>query len=451
MQNLKEYFKTGATKSYTFRKNQLIFLQNAIRKYELEIIDALQQDLGKSKSEAYITEIGIVLTEIRLMLKNLKKLMQPKSVATNLLNLPSTSKMYYDPLGVVLIIAPWNYPFQLLFAPLVGAIAGGNCVVLKPSEFTPATTAISEKIIAEIFDENYIKVITGEGFVVVPEIMNAFTFDYVFFTGSIAVGKAVYELAAKNLTPVTLELGGKSPCVIEADANLTVAANRIVSGKFTNAGQTCIAPDYLLIHSSIKEKFVAILKNSIQQFYTTNAANCEDYGRIIHAKRLDTLINYLQEGTIVYGGNYNKDKLFMEPTILDNVEIDSAIMKEEIFGPILPIFSFHTDAEAITIIEKNPNPLSFYVFTSSSIKEKKWMEKIAFGGGCINNTVYHFANDNLHFGGIGNSGIGSYHGKQSFYTFTHAKPVMKTPTWLDPSIKYPPFKNKLKWIKMLLR
>jgi len=451
MQAIKNYFNSGATKSYEFRKQQLLLLQSTIKKYESEISEALHQDLGKSKAEAYTTETGMVLTEIRLMLKDLKKWMQPKSVATNLMNLPSTSKMYYDPLGVVFIISPWNYPFQLLFTPLVGAIAGGNCVVLKPSEYTPATTAITEKIIHEVFDTNYIRVVTGDGAVVVPQLMHEFRFDHVFFTGSIAVGKAVYQLAAKDLVPVTLELGGKSPCVIEADANLKVAANRIAIGKFLNAGQTCIAPDYLLIHASVKDQFLQFLKESIASFYTKEAVTSEDYGRIINAKRFDTLLSYLQQGTIVYGGKYDKENLFIEPTILDNVNVNSTIMTEEIFGPVLPVFTFNTKAEAVELINKNSNPLSFYVFTSSIKKEEDWLQTIPFGGGCVNNTVYHFANDNLHFGGIGNSGIGSYHGKQSFYTFTHAKPVMKTPTWLDPAIKYPPFKNKLKWIKLLLR
>ena len=451
LNKIKKYFETGTTKTYEFRKQQLQLLAASIKKYEAEISEALFKDLGKSTTEAYASEIALVQIEIKYMLSNLKQLMQPKSIATNLMNIPSSSKIYYDPLGVVLIIAPWNYPFQLLFTPLAGAIAGGNCVVLKPSEFTPATSAIAEKIITEIYDEQYIKIVQGYGAELVPNMMNNFRFDHVFFTGSIAIGKLVYALAAKELVPVTLELGGKSPCIIEADANLAVAAKRIISGKFLNAGQTCIAPDYLLVEKSVQEKLITLLQKNITDFYTTNAAQSEDYGKIVNEKRFDTLVGYLQQGNIISGGNFDKSKLYIEPTLMENVSLDGTLMTEEIFGPILPIFSFSTKAEALEIINKNPNPLSFYVFTSSAKKEEDWLATVPFGGGCVNNTVYHFTNDNLHFGGVGYSGMGAYHGKQSFYTFTHAKPVMKTPTWLDPSIKYPPYKGKLKWFRMLLK
>jgi aldehyde dehydrogenase (NAD+) len=451
LQQSKQYFETGATKSFVFRKQQLQLLAATIKKYEAEIAAALFKDLGKSYTEAYASEIALVQMEISYFLKNLRQLMLPKRVDTNLMNLPASSTIYYDALGVVLIIAPWNYPFQLLFNPLVGAIAGGNCVVLKPSEFTPATNAIARKIIQEIFAEEYIQIVEGDGAVVIPTMMNNFRFDHVFFTGSTAVGKAVYGLAAKELVPVTLELGGKSPCVIEADANLQVAANRIVLGKFINAGQTCIAPDYLLIHESIKEKFVEILQSTIARFYSNDAAASEDYSRVINEKRFDTLVNYLQEGTIVYGGKYTKSTLFIEPTILENVSLDAKVMTEEIFGPILPILTFSTQEEALKIIRKNPNPLAFYVFTSSTKTEEDWISNVAFGGGCVNNTIYHITNHHLHFGGVGYSGIGAYHGQSSFYTFTHAKPVLKTATWIDPALKYPPFKGKLKWLKWFLR
>ena len=451
LNSVKQYFETGATQSFAFRKQQLQLLSNTIKKYEEEIYDALYKDLGKSKAESYASEIALVQMEIAFFLKNLRQLMQPQKVATNLINLPASSKIYYDPLGVVLIVVPWNYPFQLLFNPLVGAIAGGNCVVLKPSEFTPATNIVSQKIIAEIYDKQYIQIVEGDGSIVIPEMMNNFRFNHVFFTGSTAVGKAVYTLAAKNLVPVTLELGGKSPCVIEADANLTVAAKRIVMGKFLNAGQTCIAPDYLLIHESVKEKLIHLLKQSIQDFYSTNAANSEDYGRIINEKRFNALLAYLNEGEIIFGGKNDVTKLFIEPTILQNVPLDARVMTEEIFGPILPIFTFTTQEEALKIIQKNPNPLAFYVFTASSKKEKSWLQKVQFGGGCVNNTIYHITNHHLPFGGVGYSGLGSYHGQKSFEIFTHAKPVLKTATWIDPSIKYPPFKGKLKWFKLFLK
>ncbi|MBX2932419.1 MAG: aldehyde dehydrogenase [Chitinophagaceae bacterium] len=449
--NIKQYFETGATKSYQFRKQQLQKLAAAISKYEKDISEALQKDLGKSEAESYATEIAMVQMEINFMLKHLKKLMKPTTVSTNMLNIPSSSKIYYDALGVVLIIAPWNYPFQLAFTPLIGATAGGNCAVIKPSEYTPATSMVIEKIVKEIFDEQYIFVVQGNGAEVVPALINNFRFNHIFFTGSITVGKAVYEMAAKQLIPVTLELGGKSPCVVEDDAAITVAAKRIAMGKFLNVGQTCIAPDYLLIHEAVKEKFVTALINTIEKFYTKNAALSEDYGKIVSEKRFDVLQKFLNDGEIIYGGNTDKSKLYIQPTIMQHVPLDAALMTEEIFGPILPIYTFNTQEEALKIINRNPYPLAFYIFTNSTTKEAKWIDAVSFGGGCVNNTTYHFSNHHFPFGGIGFSGIGAYHGKKSFYTFTHAKPVLKTATWFDPSIKYPPFRGKLKWMKMFLK
>ncbi len=451
LQKIKQYFESGATQEFVFRKQQLQLLAAAIKKYESEICAALLSDLGKSYTEAYTSEIALVQMEISYFLKHLKQLMLPQTVSTNLMNLPGSSKIYNQALGVVLIIGPWNYPFQLLMNPLVGAVAGGNCVVLKPSEFTPATNIIVNKIIKEIFAENYVQIFEGNGAEVVPNLMNNFRFNHVFFTGSTAVGKIIYGLAAKDLVTVTLELGGKSPCIIEADANLQVAANRIVLGKFINAGQTCIAPDYLLIHESIKEKFISILTQTIVKFYTSNANDSEDYGRIINEKRFDTLVSYLQEGNIVYGGNFDKKVLYIEPTILTNVSLDANVMTQEIFGPILPIFTFTNQKEALEIIQRNPNPLALYVFTSSNKAEESWIQKVQFGGGCINNTIYHITNHNLPFGGIGQSGVGSYHGKKSFEIFTHSKPILKSDTWIDPALKYPPFKGKLKWFKLFLK
>ncbi len=394
LNNIQQFFDAGNTQTYQFRKTQLQNLALAIKQHEEAISNALQKDLGKSKAEAYATEIALVLMEINYMLKNLKKLMQPKKVATNLMNIPSSNKIYYEPLGVVLIIAPWNYPFQLAFTPLVGAIAGGNCAVIKPSELTPATSEIIEKIITTVFPANYILVVQGDGATVVPALMNNFRFNHIFFTGSIAVGKAVYTMAAKQLTTVTLELGGKSPCIVEDDAAINVAAKRIAIGKFINAGQTCIAPDYLLVHTKIKDKLIAALINTIEKFYTTNAAQSEDYGKIINEKRFDTLQSFLKEGDIIYGGNYNKNNLYIQPTLLQNVLLTSAVMTDEIFGPILPIFTFNTQQEALNIIHQHPYPLAMYVFTSSAIKEANWINAVRFGGGCIDNTAYHFTKQN---------------------------------------------------------
>jgi aldehyde dehydrogenase (NAD+) len=451
LESMKFYYETGETRSYAFRRQQLLLLKQALIKYELEIAQALYNDLKKSPEESYGTETGLVLADINLAIKNLHKWMRPGRISTNLVNIPSSSRIYRDPLGVVLIISPWNYPFQLALIPVVGAIAGGNCVVVKPSELAPATAAIIDKIIAENYSPYYIKVIQGDGADVVPRLMRSFRFDHVFYTGSIPVGKAVYEMAAEALIPVTLELGGKCPTVIESDANIQIAARRVAFGKFINAGQTCIAPDYLLVHTNIKEKFIDELKKTIVGFFGDDPSASYSYGKIINQKRFKTLVNYLSQGEVIYGGQHDESKLFLAPTIMTNISGDTPITKEEIFGPILPVFSFTNMQEAIAIIRKNPNPLSFYIFTSDTKKEKEWLEAVPFGCGCVNNTAWHFGNHYLPFGGVGKSGIGAYHGKYSFDVFTHAKPVMKTPVWIDPKIKYPPFKGKMKWFKLFIR
>jgi aldehyde dehydrogenase (NAD+) len=367
------------------------------------------------------------------------------------MNFPGKSFIYKESLGVVLIIGPWNYPLQLLFTPLVGAIAAGNCVVLKPSEFAPATSAVMKKIIEENFSKDYILYAEGEGAMVVPELINNFRFDHVFYTGSIPVGKAIYEMAAKQLVPVTLELGGKSPCVIESDAKISIAAKRIALTSFSNAGQMCVAPDYVLVHQSVREKFIDELIKSIRQFFSEEPSSSYNYGKIVNEKQFNRLVAYLQHGKIMYGGKYDQSKLYIEPTIMVDVPLESTIMGEEIFGPVLPILSFQTFEEAKAIIERNPNPLAFYVFTESSEKEKQWIEKISFGSGCVNNASWQLTNFYLPFGGRGNSGIGAYHGKYSFNLFSHQKAVMKTPTWFDPKIKYPPFKGKLNLFKKIIR
>ncbi len=448
---MRDFYNTGITQSATFRKEQLNKLSEAIYKYESEIYDALYSDLKKSKEECWVTEIGILLSEIRYSILKLNKWMKPTKVKTNLLNFPSSSFIYKEPLGVVLIVSPWNYPFQLLLKPMVGAIAAGNCVVLKSSEYAPATSHVIKKIIEEIFDPRFVLFTEGDGASVVPEMMNNFVFDHVFFTGSTAVGKAVYQFAAKNLVPVTLELGGKSPCVIESDADIKTTAKRIVLTKFSNCGQMCVAPDFLLIHSSIKEKMIAELKNTIDVFFQKNAANQPHYGKIINQKQFDRIIGYLDNGDVIHGGRHDKAELFIEPTIMDNIDIDSPIMNEEIFGPVLPVMSFTTKDEALKFISKNKNPLAFYVFTSNAKKEKEWIKAVHFGGGCINNASWHLTNHHLPFGGRGNSGIGQYQGKYSFDTFSHQKAVMKTPFWFDPSIKYPPFLGKLGLLKKMIR
>jgi aldehyde dehydrogenase (NAD+) len=449
--SLRRFYETGATLTYAFRKQQLQLFKQAVIKYEQEIYDALYKDLKKSPEESYATENGLLLAEINVTLKHLKQWMSPQSTGINLVNLPSSGKLYPDPLGVVLIISPWNYPFQLSLIPFVGAIAAGNCVVLKPSESAPATAAIIEKIIKETFPPEYVKVIQGDGASVIPGMMQAFRFDHIFYTGSIPVGNAIYQLAAKELIPVTLELGGKSPAIVEEDADIAASAQRIALGKFANAGQTCIAPDYVLVHENVLEKFTAVLKDKVTRFFGEDAAKSHDYGRIINSKRFDTLAAYLQDGEIIMGGQTDRAALFIAPTIIKNINQDAKVMQDEIFGPILPIISFKQTEEAIAIVKKNANPLAFYIFTSSKKREEEWIRRVAFGGGCVNNTIWQFANHYMPFGGIGSSGMGAYHGKHSFNTFTHIKPVMKTPTWFDPAIKYPPFKGRLNLFKWLIR
>ena len=448
---MRTYFETGVTKSHAFRKEQLTRLKQAVIKYQFAIQEALYKDLKKSPEEAWVTETGFLLSEISYTLNHLKRWMKPESVSTNLLNIPSRSYIVKEPLGTVLIIGPWNYPLQLLFTPLAGAIAAGNCVVLKASEFAPATASIMKKIIAETFEEQYVLFTEGDGATIIPEMMNDFVFDHVFYTGSTAVGKIIYQMAAKNLVPVTLELGGKSPCVVEADANITVAAKRIAMAKFSNAGQMCVTPDYVLVHQSQKEALVDAIKKAILQFMGNDARQSYDYGRIINEKQFDRIVAYFPQGNILAGGKTDKATLYIEPVLMDNISMDSPIMKEEIFGPVLPVLTFTTTQEAVAIIARNPNPLAFYVFTGSKQKEKEWINAVAFGGGCINNVALHLTNHQLPFGGRGFSGTGSYHGKFSFDTFSHKKGILKTPTWFDPNMKYPSYKGKLKIFKWLMK
>lgn len=448
---MRTYFETGVTKSHAFRKEQLTRLKQAVIKYQFAIQEALYKDLKKSPEEAWVTETGFLLSEISYTLNHLKRWMKPESVSTNLLNIPSRSYIVKEPLGTVLIIGPWNYPLQLLFTPLAGAIAAGNCVVLKASEFAPATASIMKKIIAETFEEQYVLFTEGDGATIIPEMMNDFVFDHVFYTGSTAVGKIIYQMAAKNLVPVTLELGGKSPCVVEADANITVAAKRIAMAKFSNAGQMCVTPDYVLVHASQKEALVDAIKKALLQFMGNDARQSYDYGRIINEKQFDRIVAYFPQGNILAGGKTDKATLYIEPVLMDNISMDSPIMKEEIFGPVLPVLTFITTQEAEAIIARNPNPLAFYVFTGSKQKEKEWINAVAFGGGCINNAALHLTNHQLPFGGRGFSGTGSYHGKFSFDTFSHKKGILKTPTWFDPNMKYPSYKGKLKIFKWLMK
>jgi aldehyde dehydrogenase (NAD+) len=448
--SLRSYFKSGATQTYEFRLNQLKRLKQVVIDHEKELYQALYADLRKTDEDAWATEVGFFLSELNYTIEHLKAWMQPNSVPTNLVNQPSTSYTIQEPLGVVCIIAPWNYPFQLLFTPLIGAIAGGNCAVLKPSEFAPATAAVMGKIINSLFPDNYILYMEGEGATVLPPLLTENRFDHIFYTGSTLVGKIIYKYAAEQLAPVTLELGGKSPAVITSDANIRVAARRLASPKFSNCGQMCIAPDYVLVPTELKDAFIKELIIAIQAFYGEDAEASEHYGKIINDKQWLRLTSYLADGEIVYGGKSNREKLFIEPTIMTGVHADAKIMQDEIFGPILPIITYQSNEEALAIIEKNPNPLAFYVFTENKVDEQYWLTNVPSGGACVNNATMHITNHELPFGGRGFSGTGGYHGKQSFDTFTHTKSVLKTPTWVDPGFKYPPYKGKGWLLKRLI-
>ncbi|SHL84257.1 aldehyde dehydrogenase (NAD+) [Chitinophaga jiangningensis] len=445
----KAYFDSGATLPYNFRKAQLKRLKKAIEQYETRILDALHQDLHKHPMEAYSSEVGFLYEEISFILEHLKEWMQPEVVTSPLVTYPSSSRVYREPLGLTLIIAPWNYPFMLLISPLLGAIAGGNCAILKPSELAPATSALLTALIKETFDPAYIAIVEGDGGVVIPMLMS-YRFDHVFFTGSIPVGKKIMEMAVPHLTPVTLELGGKSPCVVDEKVNVTVAAKRIAWGKFWNAGQTCVAPDYILVHENVQAAFTDALKQAIREFFGDDPAASADYARMINEKRFDVVAKYLEQGHIAHGGQTDRNSKYIAPTLLTDVEWDAPVMQEEIFGPVLPILPYKTLDQAIAAIRKLPYPLALYVFTKSKKTERALIEQVRFGGGCINNALVHLTNPEMPFGGTGYSGMGQYHGRYSFETFTHPKSVLKTGTWLDVPTKYPPFKNKLKLLKKIM-
>lgn len=451
LRRMRHYFDSGVTRSYQFRKEQLLHLKRALLKYETALHEALYTDLKKSPEESWVTETGFLLAELHVALKQLKTWMRPQRAGTNLVNLPSSSHIHSEPLGVVLIIGPWNYPLQLLLNPLVGAIAAGNCAVLKPSEFAPATAAVMKQLIEEAFPKEYILYMEGEGARVVPGLMGSFRFDHVFYTGSTTTGKRIYQLAAGQLVPVTLELGGKSPCIVESDAHVRVAARRIAVAKFSNAGQMCVAPDFVLVHRSVYEQFLTYLKQALQQFFSDDPAGNYNYGKIINETQLHRLVKLLDSGQVAYGGQYDEQSLFLAPTILTGVAPDSPVMQEEIFGPVLPVIPFDTREQARAVIDLHPNPLAFYVYASDNIVQQSWISWVPSGGACINNCSWHLANPQLPFGGRGASGTGAYHGRYSFETFSHRKAVMKTPTWFDPAIKYPPFKGRLKLFKWIIR
>lgn len=447
----KAFFNTQQTKDISFRKDQLKKLSKAIKSYESDILEALYTDLGKNKVEAYATEIGITLKSIKNARKELKNWTKTKNVDTPLYLFPTKSYIKKEPYGTVLIIAPFNYPFQLVFEPLIGAIAAGNTAIIKPSELTPNVARVIKRLINETFDANYIEVI--EGGIEETQTLIHLPFDYVFFTGSENVGKIVYQAASENLVPVTLEMGGKSPVIVDETANIKVASERICFGKFTNAGQTCVAPDYILVHESVKDDLITALSKTLREFYGQNIQQSPDYGRIVNLKhyhRLTSLLNSAQMN-IVFGGHSDEDERYIEPTLLDHVTSDSAIMQEEIFGPILPILTYQSLDEAIAFIHQRPKPLSLYLFSEDENATRRVINELSFGGGAINDTLMHLANPKLPFGGVGASGMGRYHGKYSFDTFTHEKSYIFKSTRLESGVHLPPYKGKFKYIKAFFK
>ena len=446
-----EFYFTGATKSAAFRKQQLSKLKQAIQLHKQEIVQALYKDLHKSEFEAYATEVGFVLDSIGYMLKHLEEWMKPEAVKTALHLQPAKSFIIREPYGSALIIGPFNYPFQLVMEPLIGAIIGGNCAIVKPSESAVNTAAIIKKIIESTFQPEYIRVVEGER--EETSILIHAPFDKIFFTGSVQVGKIVMKAAAERLTPVTLELGGKSPAIVDHTANLEVAAKRIVWGKFVNAGQTCVAPDYLMVHHKVKDQFIKQLKKTIKEFYGNDVQKSPDYGRIINARQFDRLRQLIRhEGAhITLGGNMDESDLYIEPTILDGVSWNSPSMEDEIFGPILPIMTYDRLESAISQIRKYPKPLAAYLFSENERAIQYFLDELPFGGGCINDTVTHVGSAHLPFGGVGSSGLNAYHGRYSFEAFTHAKSILKKSTKFPVNIVFPPYKNKVKLVKTLLK
>ncbi|MDT0758089.1 aldehyde dehydrogenase [Staphylococcus epidermidis] len=449
--NSKAFFNTHKTKNLKFRKQQLKLLSKNIKNHENELLDALYKDLGKSKVEAYATEIGMLLKSIKLMRKELKNWSKTKQTDTPLYLFPTKSYIKKEPYGTVLIIGPFNYPVQLVFEPLIGAIAAGNTAIVKPSELTPHVAIVIKDIIEDTFDEAYVSVI--EGGIEETQALLSLPFDYMFFTGSEKVGKIVYEAAARKLIPVTLELGGKSPVIVDDTANIKVASERISFGKFTNAGQTCVAPDYILVQRKVKNDLIKALKKTITEFYGENIEKSPDFGRIVNQKHFNRLNDLIQihKDNVVFGGNSSKEDLYIEPTLLDNITNDNKIMKEEIFGPILPIITYDNFDEVLEIIQSKSKPLSLYLFSEDENMTHRVVEELSFGGGAINDTLMHLANPNLPFGGVGSSGIGQYHGKYSFDTFSHMKSYTFKSTRLESSLFFPPYKGKFKYIKTFFK
>ncbi len=445
----KKFFYTGNTKDVSFRQKHLKKLANAVEQFEPDLLAALKKDLNKSEYEAYVVEIMVLKEEIKVMRKNVEKWSKPRKVKTPLVLFGARSFIYPEPVGVNLIIGPWNYPVLLLLNPLIGAIAAGNCAVIKPSEHTFYTAKAVRQMIEDIFDPEYVAV--AEGDIETGKALLEQPFDHIFFTGSAAVGKAVMEKAAQTLTPVTLELGGKSPAIVTEDANLKLAARRIVWGKFINAGQTCVAPDYVYVPEKIKEEFLRQIKQEAERFYGINPLSNPNYTRIISWKHFSRLKSLLKTSHIVFGGQSDHYTLKIEPTVIDQVTWEDPIMQEEIFGPLLPVLTYTSLDDVISCLREKSKPLALYIFTENRETEEKVIASLSYGGGCTNDTLIHTSSPYLPFGGAGPSGIGNYHGKYSFDCFSHKKSVVKQTTLFDVPLRYPYVKNGLKWIRKLTK
>ncbi|MGB7786905.1 MAG: aldehyde dehydrogenase [Salinimicrobium sp.] len=443
------FFEAEGTADVNQRIDKLKQLKQLVESKEKQIAEALRRDFQKPEFETYITETSFILSELKFFIKNLKEWTRPERVKSSLLNFPSKDFIYPTPYGVCLVLAPWNYPFQLTLSPAIGAIAAGNTVVLKPSEYTPHTSALIKEMFERVFPPEWVTVVQG-GVDISQQLLEE-KWNYVFFTGSVPVGRIVAKAIAENLTPATLELGGKSPCIVHSSAKIQLAAKRIAWGKFINAGQTCIAPDYILVDAAIKEEFIEALKQAIMSLYGTDPIASPDLSRIINKKHFERLTNLMQGQKCLFGGQSDEESLYIAPSLIDEPDLASKVMQEEIFGPLLPILSYTLEADIEKIIRNYPRPLSLYVFSEEEAFAEKIIQKYHFGGGVVNDVLVHIANKNMPFGGVGDSGYGAYHGKFSFDTFTHKKSISKRATWIDIPLRYPPYGGKLKAAKKFLK
>lgn len=447
----REYFSTGETKDINFRIEKLKKLRDVLKSEEEKVFEALKKDLMKSSFESYVTEVAMVYDEINMHIKNIKKWSKKRRVKTPLVQFPAKSFIQLEPYGVVLIIGPFNYPFMLTMDPLIGAIAAGNTAVIKPSESAPETSKILKEILEKVFDEKYVLHVNPErGKEIVEELLKE-KFDYIFFTGSATVGKIVMKAASQYLTPVTLELGGKSPCIIDKDCKLELAARRIVWGKLLNSGQTCVAPDYLYVHKEIEEEFIKKLEEEIKNQFGDNPLESEDYSKMVNEREFNRVLSYIDKEKLVFGGNYNRKTFQIEPTILKNVTWNDPVMEREIFGPIFPILTFENLDEVIRLVNSKDKPLAIYYFSEDKNKIEKVLNSTSSGGVTINDTLVHVSSSYLPFGGVGNSGMGEYHGKYSFDLFSNKKGIMNRKTFLDLKIRYAPFQNKLTIVKKIMK